>query len=206
MALDKQALIDGLNSDLAGEYAAIIQYTHYAATVTGPFRESLRTMFMAEVPDEQRHSQYLADQIAFLGGTPTTAPRQVPEAGTPKEMLRVSWRPRRGRSRTTTNASGRPRRSATPASRWCWRTRSLTRPITSRRCRGCSPAGRIDSHSRTPAYRVGSSTSDPSPGSVPTEPDSVSPSGRNLPGELCSFFIMESRGSEDRRRRLGSRG
>ena len=45
MALDKQALIDGLNSDLAGEYAAIIQYTHYAATVTGPFRESLRTMF-----------------------------------------------------------------------------------------------------------------------------------------------------------------
>jgi bacterioferritin len=88
MALDKQALIDGLNSDLAGEYAAIIQYTHYAATVTGPFRESLRTMFMAEVPDEQRHAQYLADQIAFLGGTPTTAPRPVPAAGTPKEMLR----------------------------------------------------------------------------------------------------------------------
>jgi bacterioferritin len=56
--------------------------------VTGPFRESLRTMFLAEVPDEQRHAQYLADQIAFLGGTPTTAPRQVPEAGTPKEMLR----------------------------------------------------------------------------------------------------------------------
>lgn len=81
MALDKQALIDGLNSDLAGEYAAIIQYTHYAATVTGPFRESLRTMFMAEVPDEQRHAQYLADQIAFLGGTPTTAPRPVPAAG-----------------------------------------------------------------------------------------------------------------------------
>src|SRR4030095_1627539 len=88
MALDKQALIDGLNSDLAGEYAAIIQYTHYAATVTGPFRESLRTMFMAEVPDEQRHAQYLADQIAFLGGTPTTSPRPVPAAGTPKEMLR----------------------------------------------------------------------------------------------------------------------
>src|SRR3954468_15361675 len=88
MSLNKQALIDGLNSDLAGEYAAIIQYTHYAATVTGPFRESLRTMFMAELPDEQRHAQYLADQIAFLGGTPTTAPRPVPAAGTPKEMLR----------------------------------------------------------------------------------------------------------------------
>ncbi len=87
MALDKQALIDGLNSDLAGEYAAIIQYTHYAATVTGPYRETLRTMFQAEVTDEQGHAQYLADQIAFLGGTPTTTPRAVPEARTPKEML-----------------------------------------------------------------------------------------------------------------------
>lgn len=87
MAIDKQKLIDGLNSDLAGEYAAIIQYIHYAATVTGPFRNELRTMFTAEVADEQTHAQYLADQIAILGGIPTTTPRQVPAATTPKEML-----------------------------------------------------------------------------------------------------------------------
>lgn len=87
MASDKQPLIDGLNSDLAGEYAAIIQYTHYAAIVTGPFRQELRAMFLAEVPDEQGHAQYLADQIAVLGGTPTTLPRPVPEARKPKEML-----------------------------------------------------------------------------------------------------------------------
>ncbi len=87
MAQDKQKLIDGLNSDLAGEYAAIIQYIHYAATVTGPFRESLRSMFLAEVPDEQGHAQYLADQIAYLGGTPTTIPRSVPDAKEPKQML-----------------------------------------------------------------------------------------------------------------------
>lgn len=88
MAQDtKQTLIDGLNHDLAGEYAAMIQYTHYAATVTGPFRETLRSMFLAEVPDESKHAQYLADQISFLGGTPTTKPRAVPEATRPKEML-----------------------------------------------------------------------------------------------------------------------
>src|SRR5690349_21695511 len=87
MAIDKQKLIDGLNSDLAGEYAAIIQYTHYAATVTGPFRNELRAMFTAEVADEQQHAQYLADQIAILGGTPTTTPRQVPPATTPRQML-----------------------------------------------------------------------------------------------------------------------
>ena len=33
--MDKQALIDGLNEDLAGELSAIIQYTTYAAKATG---------------------------------------------------------------------------------------------------------------------------------------------------------------------------
>jgi hypothetical protein len=42
----KQTLIDGLNGDLSAEYAAITQYTHYAARMTG---------------------SYLADQIAILG-------------------------------------------------------------------------------------------------------------------------------------------
>jgi bacterioferritin len=44
-------------------------------------------MFLAEVPDEQGHAQYLADQIAYSGGTPTTSPRPVAEATTPKQML-----------------------------------------------------------------------------------------------------------------------
>ncbi|HWE39888.1 MAG TPA: ferritin-like domain-containing protein [Isosphaeraceae bacterium] len=87
MDADKKALIDGLNSDLAGEFQAIIQYTDYAARVTGPFRQELRAMFLAEVPDEQGHAQYLADQIAYFGGTPTTTPRPVASATTPKQML-----------------------------------------------------------------------------------------------------------------------
>jgi bacterioferritin len=87
MDAKKKALIDGLNSDLAGEYQAIIQYIDYAARVTGPFRQELRSMFLAEVPDEQGHAQYLADQIAYFGGTPTTSPRSVAEATTPKQML-----------------------------------------------------------------------------------------------------------------------
>jgi bacterioferritin len=88
MALDKQTLIDGLNRDLADEYSAIIQYTHYAAKVTGPFRHELRTLFQQEVGEEQTHAQYLADQIAILGGTPTTTPSSVPDADSPKEMIR----------------------------------------------------------------------------------------------------------------------
>lgn len=87
MAVDKQTLIDGLNSDLAAEYAAIIQYTHYAAKVTGPYRQELRTLFQQEATAEQGHAQYLADQISIFGGTPTTTPEEVPDADTPREMI-----------------------------------------------------------------------------------------------------------------------
>ena len=32
-------LIDGLNEDLANEYASVIMYTNYAAVVTGMYRQ-----------------------------------------------------------------------------------------------------------------------------------------------------------------------
>lgn len=87
--MDKQALIDALNGDLAHEYAAVIQYNTYAAMVKGPFREDLRRFFQAEVPDELLHAQYLADKIVRLGGTPTTQPSAVKPATEPAEMLQA---------------------------------------------------------------------------------------------------------------------
>jgi bacterioferritin len=85
--VDRQALIDGLNHDLAGEYQAILMYTHYSAKLTGPYRRELRALFQAEIADEQGHAQFLADKIAALGGEPTTEPRSVPHANQPREML-----------------------------------------------------------------------------------------------------------------------
>ncbi len=87
MSLDRQTLIDGLNYDLAGEYQAIVMYTHYSAMLTGPYRRELRALFQAEIADEQGHAQFLSDKIAALGGVPTTQPRPVPTAGPPREML-----------------------------------------------------------------------------------------------------------------------
>jgi bacterioferritin len=84
---DPQALLDGLNHDLAGEYEAIVMYTHYSAKLTGPYRRELRALFQAEITDEQGHAQFLADKIAALGGEPTTEPRPVPYANLPREML-----------------------------------------------------------------------------------------------------------------------
>jgi bacterioferritin len=82
-----QHLIDGLNHDLEGEYQAIIMYTTYAASVNGPHRPALKAFFSQEIGDELIHAQFLAQKVASLGGQPTTQPRAVPEATTPKEML-----------------------------------------------------------------------------------------------------------------------
>jgi len=86
-AAGRDALIAGLNHDLAGEYQAVLMYTHYAAKLTGPYRKELRALFQAEIADELGHAQFLADKIAVLGGEPTTEPRPVQTADEPREML-----------------------------------------------------------------------------------------------------------------------
>ncbi len=85
--MNKQALIENLNKDLAGELGAIIQYLTYAAKASGPYRPQLSQFYLAEVADEQLHAQYLANKIVALGGEPTTTPRAVPAAHTNREML-----------------------------------------------------------------------------------------------------------------------
>ena len=81
------ALIKGLNEDLAGEYNAIISYLQYSAKVSGPYRPQLVEFLQAEIPDEQRHAQYLADKIASLGGEPTVEPKPVQVSNDTREML-----------------------------------------------------------------------------------------------------------------------
>lgn len=83
----KAQLIADLNGDLAREYAAILQYLTYAARVTGPYRPQLRQFFLAEIPDETAHAQFLADKIAVLGGSPVTTAAPVAQAATNREML-----------------------------------------------------------------------------------------------------------------------
>jgi len=85
--MNKETLIKHLNEDLANELSAVIQYTVYAAQVTGPYRPQLVSFFLAEVPDEQGHAQFLANKIVALGGVPTTTPTPVKAAETNHEML-----------------------------------------------------------------------------------------------------------------------
>ena len=87
--MDAKTLIENLNKDLAEELAAVIQYTTYAAKVTGPYRPQLVQFFLAEVPDEQLHAQFLANKIVALGGEPTTKPSAVKLAKNNREMLQA---------------------------------------------------------------------------------------------------------------------
>lgn len=83
----RDELVAGLNQDLAGEYQAILMYSHYAAKLTGPCRGELRSLFQAEIADELGHAQFLADKIAAFGEEPTTEARRVQPANHPREML-----------------------------------------------------------------------------------------------------------------------
>ncbi|MBU6081645.1 MULTISPECIES: ferritin-like domain-containing protein [Allobacillus] len=82
-----QKLIDGLNDDLAHEYAAVIMYTYNAAVVSGMYRQVLKPFFQEESTDEIGHALYLSEKIKTLGGTPTTTPAKVKQLTDVKEML-----------------------------------------------------------------------------------------------------------------------
>lgn len=82
-----QKLIDGLNDDLAHEYAAVIMYTYNAAVVSGMYRQVLKPFFQEESTDEIGHALYLSEKIKTLGGTPTTTPAKVKQLTDVKEKL-----------------------------------------------------------------------------------------------------------------------
>ncbi len=86
------ALIEGLNEDLRGEFQAVIMYRLYASLVQGPYRQELRAFFEAEIPDELAHARILADKIASLGGTPSAEPAPVRVVTEAKAMLEEALR------------------------------------------------------------------------------------------------------------------
>lgn len=87
MTAPNQSLVDGLNTDLAHEYQAILMYNSYAAMVYGMHRPTLKQFFETELPEELTHAQLLADKITALGGTPTTKPRPIDLVSEPEAML-----------------------------------------------------------------------------------------------------------------------
>lgn len=86
----RQELLEGLNTDLAHEYQAIISYLLYSRLANGPHRLELAAFLEGEVADELEHAKFLAHKIIALGGTPITEPAPVRLTEDNREMLELS--------------------------------------------------------------------------------------------------------------------
>ncbi len=89
--MDQESFIDALNEDLRTEYQSIVQYIAHVATVTGAEFLSVIDELKVHLTQELKHAQILAEQIAFLGGTPSTTVPEVEEA-TGREALAADLR------------------------------------------------------------------------------------------------------------------
>ena len=87
--MSKEALIKGLNEDLAAEWGTVIRYTYQAAKSFGLIGVELREMFEEEVQDDLGHAAYLTDVIVDLGGEPVTAPKEFAKSEGIKAMLEL---------------------------------------------------------------------------------------------------------------------
>jgi bacterioferritin len=81
-------LIDALNEDLSREYQAIIAYTVYSSVLTGAQYMKIAAELKLHAGEELQHALILADQIDYLGGTPTATPKPVKLSKKAEDMLR----------------------------------------------------------------------------------------------------------------------
>jgi bacterioferritin len=84
----RQELIDALNEDLAREYQAIIAYVVYSQVLKGAEYMAIATELEKHAAEELSHALIIANQIDYLGGTPTVTPKPVKLAKSSKELLR----------------------------------------------------------------------------------------------------------------------
>ena len=81
-------LIDALNEDLAREYQAIIAYTVYSSVLTGAKWMSIAAELKVHASEELQHALIIADQIDYLGGSPTATAKPVKLSKKPEDMIR----------------------------------------------------------------------------------------------------------------------
>jgi len=85
--VNKEELINLLNMDLTKEYSAAIQYIQHAAVMTGAAYGDIIKELKIHANEEIQHAITLADQIDFLGGTPTIDVSEIKTSGDNIEML-----------------------------------------------------------------------------------------------------------------------
>lgn len=76
--MDVDSFIEALNDDLRTEFQSVVQYVQHIALITGAEYLSVVDELTTHLGQELDHAKVLAEQIAFLGGTPVTAVAGVP--------------------------------------------------------------------------------------------------------------------------------
>jgi bacterioferritin len=87
MAVALKKLIDLLNKDLELEYSAAIQYINHAAVMTGAEYGDIIKELKIHANEEVQHAMVLADQIDYLGGSPSVNVGKILTSEDNKEML-----------------------------------------------------------------------------------------------------------------------
>jgi bacterioferritin len=86
--ITREQLIEHLNEDLAGEYQAIISYVIYSQVLKGAEYMAIASELEVHASEELSHAIIIAKQIDYLGGMPTTTPKEVKVSPDAKAMLR----------------------------------------------------------------------------------------------------------------------
>jgi len=78
MNQDQEKFVAALNEDLESEFQSIVQYTQHVVMISGAEYLSIIDELKIHLGQELNHAEVLAEQIGFLGGTPSSNVRPVP--------------------------------------------------------------------------------------------------------------------------------
>ena len=87
MAVTIEKLIDLLNMDLELEYSAAIQYINHGAVMTGAAYGDIIKELKIHANEEIQHAMILADQIDYLGGSPSVGVGKIATSKDNDQML-----------------------------------------------------------------------------------------------------------------------
>jgi bacterioferritin len=76
--VEQSDLAEALNGDLQTEFQSIIQYVNHIAVLKGAEYLGIIDELKVHLTQELDHALVLAEQVEFLGGTPTCTPSPVP--------------------------------------------------------------------------------------------------------------------------------
>jgi len=86
--ITRAQLIDLLNEDLSREYQAIIAYVNYSQVIKGAQYMTIAGELEKHAGEELAHALTIANQIDYLGGSPTVVPQPVKTSNKAEDMLR----------------------------------------------------------------------------------------------------------------------